>query len=101
MREAIGSCKEAAQDVDDFKIKVGEVKQPPSLIVVEVLGLMGVCQIFVICEDLDWKEKVMEIISPRLQGADDCKKLSVIDVVIIFHGDKQLGEVRAGMPVTI
>ena len=39
--------------MDDFKIKVSEVEQPLSLTVVEVLGLMEVCQIFVVCEDLD------------------------------------------------
>ena len=43
-------------------------------------------EIFVICEDLDWKGRPMEIVSPRFQGEDDSKEFAVIDVVVSFSG---------------
>ena len=46
---------------------------------------MEVCQVFVICEDLDGKGRTMEVVPPGFQGVDDGKELSVIDVVIAFR----------------
>ena len=60
---------------------------------VQVLGLMEVYQVFVVCEDLDGEGRTMEVVSPRLQGVDDSKEFSVIDVVIVFYWDEQLREV--------
>ena len=99
--EGIRSCEEAAQDMDDFKVEVSKVEKPPCLTVVEVLWLMEVCQILVVCKDLDGERGTMEIVSPGFQSVDDCKELSVIDVVVLFCRDKQLGEVGTGMPIAI
>ena len=38
---------------------------------VEVLGLIEVCQVLVICKDLDGEGGAMEVVSPALQGVDD------------------------------
>ena len=38
------------------------------LAVVEVLGLMEVCQVLVIYEDLYREERAMEVVPPRLQS---------------------------------
>ena len=74
--------------MDYLEIKVSKVEQPSCLVVVEVLGLMEVCQVLVICEDLDRKGGSMEVVSPGLQDVDDGEELSVIDIVISFCWDE-------------
>ena len=75
---------EVVWDIDDFKIKVSKVEQPLCLSVVEVLGLMEIHQVFMVYEDLDGEERSVEVMSPRFQGTDDGKELSVVDVVVSF-----------------
>ena len=91
--EDIRSNKEAAWDMDDLQIEIFKVKQPLDLMVVEVLGLTEVRQVLVIHKDLDGEGGTMEIMSPRLQGTNDGKEFSVIDVIISFCSDEQLREV--------
>ena len=55
---------------------------------VKVLCLTEIRQVLVICKDLDGEGRAMEIMSPRLQGTDDGKKLSVVDVVIVLRWDE-------------
>ena len=62
---------------------------------------MEVRQVLVVGKDLDGERRSMEVVPPRLQDADDSKELSVVDVIVALYRDKRLGEVRAGMPVTI
>ena len=93
MGEGIRSGKEVAWDVDDFEIKICKVKQP--------LHLTEVCQVLVICKDLDGEGGSIEVMPPGFQSMDDYKELLVIDVVILFSWDEQLGEVGAGMPIAI
>ena len=93
MGEGIGSNKEAVRDVDDLQVKVGKIKQPPGLAVVEILGLMEVHQVLVVSEDLDGKGRAVEVMSPRLQSMDDHKEFSVVDVVVSFSRNEGLGEV--------
>ena len=99
--ESIRSSKEVAWNMDDFKVKISEIKQPLCLVMVEVLGLMEVCQVLVVCEDLYQKGGAVEVMPSRLQGVDDGKKFSVVDVVVLFCQDEQLREVGTGVPVTI
>ena len=49
---------------------------------------MEVCQVFVICKDLDGEGGTMEIMSPRLQSTDDGEELFVVDVIISFGRDE-------------
>ena len=42
-----------------------------------------------------------ELVSPGLKGENDCKELSVIDVIDVFCWDKGLEKIRARVPVTI
>ena len=67
---------------------------------VKVLGLTEVCQVLMISEDLNREGRAMEIVSPRLQDADDCKKLPIVDIIISFSWDECFGEVQTQMPVT-
>ena len=99
--EGIRSSKEAAWDMDDFEVKISEIKQPLRLAMVEVLCLMEVHQVLVVGKDLDGERGSMEVVPPGFQGMDDCEELSVIDIVIMLCRNKQLREVGAGMPVTV
>ena len=62
---------------------------------------MEVCQVLVVYEDLDREGRTVEIVSPGLQGMDNCKELMVIDVVVLFSWNEQLEEVGAWVPVSI
>ena len=86
--EGIRSSEEAAWDVDDLEIEVSKVKQPPRLATVEVLCLTEVRQVLVVGKDLDGEGGSMEVMLPGLQGSDDSKELSVIDVVVSFSWDE-------------
>ena len=99
--EGIRSSKEVAWDVDDFQVEIRKVKQPSCLATVKVMGLMEVRQVLVVGEDLDGERGSVEIMSPRLQSADDCEELPVIDVVVSFRWNEQLREVGAGVPVAV
>ena len=99
--EGIRSSEEMAWDMDDLEIEVCKVKQPPCLSAIEVLGLTEVRQVLVICEYLNGERGAMEVVSPGVQGADDCEEFPVVDVVISFSGDERLGKVGAGVPIAI
>ena len=86
--KGIGSGEETAWDMDDPEIEICEVEQPSCLVTVEVLGLTEVCQVLVICKDLDRKRGTMEVMPPGLQGVDDGEEFPVIDVVVLLCGDK-------------
>ena len=51
---------------------------------VQVLGLMKVCQVLVVSEDLDREGGTMKIIPLQLQGMDDYEEFMIIDVIILF-----------------
>ena len=43
----------------------------------------------------------MKVVSSRLQGLDDSKELLIIDVIVLFSGNEQLGEAEERVPFTI
>ena len=86
--ESVRAGKEAARDVDDFEVKISEVKQPSRLSTVEVLCLTEVCQVLVICEDLDGEWGSVEVVPPGFQGTDNGKEFPVVDVVVSFCRDE-------------
>ena len=90
-----------AWDVDDLQVEVSEVEQSLSSVAVKVLDLTEVCQVLVISEDLYRKWEVMKVMSPQLQDVDDGKKFTVVDIIVLLCGDKQLEEVGARVPVII
>ena len=71
--------------MDNFQVKVSQVKEPSGLASVQFLGLAEVCQVLVIREHLDQKGGTMEIVSPRLQDSDDSKEFPIVDVRVLFH----------------
>ena len=101
MEEGIRTGQEMSWDMDDFEVKISKVEQPLCLTMIEVLCLMEVCQVLVICKDLDGEREAMEIMSSGLQGTDNCKEFSVVDIVVSFCRNEQLREVGAGVPIPI
>ena len=64
VQQDIRASKEFAWDVDDFQVKICEVKEPPGLSPVQFLSFMEVGQVFVVSEDLYGKGGAMEVVSP-------------------------------------
>ena len=84
-----------------IEIEIGKVEKPASLAAIQRLRLSGVCEIFVVSEDLDREGGAMEIVAPCFQGANDGKEFAVVDVVIPFRRGERLREVGARVPVAI
>ena len=62
---------------------------------------MEVCQVLVVYKDLDREWGAIEGMSTRLQGMNDDKEFTVINVIVLFSWYERLREVGVGMPVTI
>lgn len=84
-----------------LKVKICKVKEPASLVSIEILRLMEICQVFVISENLHWEGGALEVMAPCVETVDDCKEFLVIDVIISFSRGEQLGEIGARVPVPI
>ena len=54
------------------------------------MGLAEVRKIFVVGEDLYRKRGTVEVVTPRLQGANNGEKFAVINVVVLFGGGEGL-----------
>ena len=70
--------------MDNFQVKVTQVKEPPGLASVQFLGLAEVCQVLVIGEYLYQEGETMKVVLPGLQGLDDSKEFPIIDVIVSF-----------------
>ena len=58
-------------------------------------------EVFVVGEDLHREGGAVEVVSPRLQGANNGEKFAIIDIVIPFSGGEGLQQVRAWVPVAV
>ena len=87
--------------MDHFQIKVSEVDEPVGLSTIEGLGEIEVGEIFMVSEDLYRERGSVEVVSPRLQGTDDGKEFSVIDVIVTFCRGERLEEVGVGVPLAV
>ena len=65
------------------------------------MGLLEVGEVFMVSEDLHWEGRAMEVVSPGLQGTDDGEKFTVINIIVMFCGGNQLGEIGGWVPVPI
>ena len=99
--EGIGTSKKFAGDMDHFQVEVGKVNEPTCLAAVKHLGLAEIGKVLVVGKNLYRKGRAMEVVAPRLQGANDGEEFAVIDVVISFGWREGLGEVGTRVPVTI
>ena len=73
--EGVGSSKKFARNMDHFQVEVREVDKPARLTAVEHLGLVEICKVFVVGEDLYREGGAVEIVSPGFQGANNGEKL--------------------------
>ena len=76
--------------MDHLEIKIGEVDEPSCLSAIERLGLAKVGEVFVVCENLYWEGRAVEVMMPGFQGVDYCEEFSVIDVVVSFSRRERL-----------
>ena len=51
---------------------------------IQILWGVEVGEVFVVSKDLDGEGESVEVMSPRLQGMDDCEEFSVVDVIVSF-----------------
>ena len=100
-RKGVWASQKLSQDMDHFQVEVSEVNEPASLLTIEVLGGTEVGEILVVCTDLYREWGPVEVVLPGFQGMDNGKEFSVVDVVVLFCGRERLGEIGAGMPVTV
>ena len=56
--------------MDNFQVKVSQVKEPSGLVSVQFLGLMEICQVFVVDEHLYWEGSAIKVVLPGFQGLD-------------------------------
>ena len=52
-------------------------------------------------EYFSWERRTMEVMMPSFHSSNDCKKFSIIDVIVLFRWGKQLGEIGAWVPFSI
>ena len=62
--ESIWGTKVSSWDVEETKVKLGDVEEPAGLASVEFLGLVEVCEVFMVGEYLDGGGGAKEIVSP-------------------------------------
>ena len=99
--EGVGASKEFSGDMDHLQVEIREVNKPACLSAVKRLGLTEVGKIFVVGEDLYRERGTMEVVSPRLQGANNGEKFAIIDIVVLFGGGERLRQVGTWMPVAV
>jgi hypothetical protein len=85
----------------EFNVKHRQDQLPVCLVASQLLGNMEVEQILMICEDDNRVWVSFKVIAPFSECPDDCEQLPVKDLVITFSRVKGLGEVTAGMILTI
>ncbi len=67
-------------------IVFSEFKRPASLTGVEILSSTEVCQVLMVVVNGGWECGFLNIMSPGAKGADNAKKLSIIDLIVSFCG---------------
>ena len=87
--------------MDHCEVKVSEVNKPACLSTIKCLGLTEIGQVFVVGEDLYWKRGAMEVVTPRLQGANDGEEFTVVDIIVALRRGEGLREVGTRMPLPI
>ena len=87
--------------MNNFQVKIGQVKEPSGLAFVQFLGLTEICQVLVVGKHLYWERRTKEIVSSRFQGSDNSQEFPIVNVIVLFCSNEQLEEVGAGVPFTV
>ena len=65
----------------------------------ELARILEVGQVLMVSEDGDRMWGALQVLFPFTQSKDDGEKLSIIDIIVLFHCREGLGEVHAGMKI--
>ena len=68
----------------EFEVIVSKVQHPLGLPSVEFLYLFEECEVFMVCEALNWGQRSLQIVVPGLEATNNSKEFSVIDIVGLF-----------------
>ena len=89
--EGIGLCSKASRvEVDDNLVELGEVLQPAGLTVGQDLGAGEILQVLVVSNHINQRGRVLEVVSPVLEGLEDGQKLLVMGVIVQLRGRQSL-----------
>ena len=91
--ESIGCSKLAARDMVELKIVLAESELPAGLPACQRLRGSEIQEVLVVSEDDHRMGIAFEEVSPCLQGTDNRKKLSVVDLIIPFRSVKGLRKI--------
>ena len=58
-------------------------------------------KVFVVGKDLDGERGAVEVVSKGFERVDDCEEFAIVDVIVSFCLGERLGEVGAGVPVSV
>ena len=87
--------------MDHFEVEVGEVNEPTRLSTVKRLGLSEISKVLMVGKDLYRERGTVEVVTPRLQGANNGEKFAIIDIIVTLGGGEGLGEVGTRMPIAV
>jgi hypothetical protein len=75
-------------EVDEFIVELGQLRDPPSLAIVEFLRFSEIQEIEVIGINLNLMWGSVEVVSPFPKGTNNTEEFSVINFVSSFGGVK-------------
>ena len=68
----------------EFEVIVSKVQHLLGLPSVEFLCLFEECEVFMVCEDLYWGQRSLQIVVPGLEATNDSREFFVVDIVVLF-----------------
>ena len=81
-------------------VEILEKEEPVCLATRELARVLEVGQVLMVGEDGDRMCGALQVLFPLTQSKDDGEKLSIIDVIVVFHCREGLGEVCTGVKVS-
>ena len=87
--------------MNEDKVETREVFLPMCLMAAKLLRVFEVREVLVIHQDSERMGSAFEIVTPFLEGADDGKKLTVINIVIVFCVIERARHESNWMPIAI
>ena len=67
---------------------MGQIFRPVSLTASEDLGSGKVGEVFVVGDNIHWKVRTLQVVSPNLECLKDCEKFFVVNIIVEFWSRK-------------
>ena len=80
-----------------FNVKVLEKKSPTSLTTREFTRVLYIRKIFVVGNDGNGERGALKIVFPLRESKNDCKKFTVVNIIVAFGEEECFREVSTGM----